>query len=144
MSLMLTCVWRQFPGDLTDPYRIRGTVFVEEQGFANEFDGTDKTARHLTLYADGKCAGCARLYVENGGWHLGRVAVLREFRGMGLGAALVREAEREAVRLGAEKISLSAQVQAEDFYGKLGYRAVTGIYLDEHCPHVGMEKKLDG
>ena len=56
----------------------------------------------------------------------------------------LREAERRAASLRAEAVRLSAQVQAQGFYEKLGYRAVTGPYLDEHCPHVGMEKKLGG
>ncbi|HIT07718.1 MAG TPA: GNAT family N-acetyltransferase [Candidatus Merdivicinus faecavium] len=141
---MFSFVWRQYPEDLTDPYFIRETVFMDEQGFSEEFDETDKRALHLTLYLDGARAGCARLYEEEGGWHIGRVAVLKPFRGMGLGAELLREAERRAASLGAEAVRLSAQVQAQGFYEKLGYRAVTGPYLDEHCPHVGMEKKLGG
>lgn len=142
---MYSFVWRQEPEDLTDPYYIRKTVFMDEQGFSEEFDETDSRALHLTLYLDSAdAAGCARLYEEAGGWHIGRVAVLKPFRGMGLGAELLRESERKAASLGADAVSLSAQVQAQGFYEKLGYRAVTGVYLDEHCPHVGMEKKLRG
>ena len=37
----------------------------------------------------------------------------------------------------------SAQVQAAGFYKKLGYVQVGDEYLDEHCPHVNMEKPLD-
>ena len=81
---MFSFVWRQYPEDLTDPYFIRETVFMDEQGFSEEFDGTDSLALHLTLYLDGARAGCARLYEEEGGWHIGRVAVLKPFRGMGL------------------------------------------------------------
>lgn len=141
---MFSFVWRQYPEDLTDPYFIRKTVFMDEQGFSEEFDETDRRALHLTLYLDGARAGCARLYEEEGGWHIGRVAVLLPFRGMGLGAELMQEAERRAASLEADAVRLSAQVQAQGFYEKLGYRAVTGPYLDEHCPHIGMEKKLRG
>ena len=73
---------------------------------------------------------------------MGRVAVLPEFRGKGLGARLMEEAEARARELGAEKICLSAQVQAGGFYRRLGYRADSEPYLDEHCPHVRMEKTL--
>ena len=52
------------------------------------------------------------------------------------------KAEARARELGAEKICPSAQVQAGGFYRRLGYRADSEPYLDEHCPHVRMEKTL--
>ena len=50
--------------------------------------------------------------------------------------------EQKARQLGAKDIQLSAQVQARGFYEKLGYRAYGQEYLDEHCPHIAMEKTL--
>ncbi len=140
---MLTVKWLKNPQDLNDAFFIREMVFIKEQGFRNEFDETDNTCDHLVLYEDGKAAGCARIFPDGGNcWHVGRVAVLPEFRGKGLGARLMEEAETRARELGAEKICLSAQVQAGGFYRRLGYRADSEPYLDEHCPHVRMEKTL--
>lgn len=55
----------------------------------------------------------------------------------------MNEAEAALALKGAKKVALSAQVQAAGFYKKLGYVQVGEEYLDEHCPHVDMEKLLD-
>lgn len=120
---------------------IRSRVFVEEQGFENEFDGIDVRAVHAVLYIDGIAAATARLY-EDGGWNIGRVACLPEYRGKGLGAAVIAELEQYAAERGVRKISLSAQLRAKGFYEKLGYTSLDDIHYDEYCPHVTMIKNL--
>ena len=57
---------------------IRQAVFVEEQGFQEEFDAIDRHALHLLLFADGRPVGTLRAFTEDGGtrWHIGRVAVI--------------------------------------------------------------------
>lgn len=139
----MTAVWRKYPENLSDAFAIREAVFIKEQGFSNEFDELDNTCDHLILYDGEKAVGCARIFPDGeDSWHIGRVAVLPEYRGKGLGAKLLEEAEERVRELGGKILCLSVQVQAEGFYKKLGYRTVTDPYLDEHCPHVGMEKTL--
>lgn len=127
-----------------DGKAIRFKVFVEEQGFQNELDDTDNTALHLVLYADGSPAGAARMFTEDGGkaYHLGRIAVLPEYRGLHLGAMLVAEMCKKAKKLGAEKCELSAQCRAMEFYKKQGFEEQGDVYLDEYCPHIFMVKSL--
>ena len=126
------------------PRLVRQAVFVEEQGFALEFDRQDDTALHLSLLRDGQPAGCARLFREAGDvFHLGRVAVLPAFRNQGLGRLLVEEAARKAARLGCRRLVLSAQCHALGFYDRLGYRPQGEPFLDEHCPHQEMAKELE-
>lgn len=140
---MLERKWGKYPDGCQDAFRIREDVFIREQGFSNEFDEIDQSCDHLTVYRDGVAIGCARLYQEaDGSWHIGRIAVSKEARGTGIGAKIMEEAETHAIALGIRCIHLSAQVQAEGFYQKMGYHTVTDPYLDEHCPHVGMEKHL--
>ena len=79
---------------------------------------------------------------ENGAMHIGRVAVLREFRGMSLGSLVIDVLEKKAIDLGFDKVELSAQVRVMEFYKKLGYTAVGEEYMDEDCPHIKMVKKL--
>ncbi len=122
---------------------IREAVFVREQGFVNEFDDIDDIAVHFVLYVDGKAAGTCRIYCgDDNEFHLGRLAVLSEYRGMSLGKLLITEAERCAAEQGAEFITLSAQVRVKDFYEKCGYSAVGEEYPDEGCPHIKMYKKI--
>jgi len=122
---------------------IRQIVFVDEQGFSDEYDDIDPVAHHLVLFSDGKPAATARLFCDSGTvWHIGRMAVLREFRGIGLGAMVMSELEKKAAELGATEIVLSSQKQASGFYEKLGYEPFGEEYLDQHCPHISMRKFL--
>lgn len=124
--------------------RIRKEVFVEEQGFQNEFDRIDGEAVHLVLFLGERAAATCRYYREEGksGYVIGRVAVRREFRGKGLGAELLREAERQICLDGGKEARLSAQLRARSFYERQGYAAEGEPYLDEYCPHVRMRKSL--
>ena len=61
-----------------DAFEIRRRVFMEEQGYTDEFDDIDDTCIHIVLYKDGEPAGCARTFPEPAGstrWAVGRVAV---------------------------------------------------------------------
>ena len=122
---------------------LRQEVFMEEQGFSYEFDETDNAALHLVLFDGGEAVACCRMFPDGpDSWHIGRVAVKKDRRGHRLGAAVMEEAEAALSLKGAKKAVLSAQVQAAGFYRKLGYVQVGEEYLDEHCPHVDMEKLL--
>ena len=57
---------------------IREKVFVEEQGFENEFDKRDSACLHLVVFKDDKAVGCARMFDDHGQMTLGRIAVLKE------------------------------------------------------------------
>ncbi len=122
---------------------LRQAVFMEEQGFSYEFDETDHTALHLTLYDGDTAVACCRIFPDGPqAYHIGRVAVHKDYRKLGFGAAIMKEAEAKALSLGAKVMMLSAQEQAAGFYQKLGYAQKGEPYLDEHCPHVHMEKAL--
>jgi len=122
---------------------IRQEVFVDEQGFENEFDDTDRYCIHLVLYRDGEAAAVGRLYrASDGVWHLGRIAVRKPFRGQGLGAEVMSLLERKAYENGAVETAVSAQCRAAGFYEKLGYRAQGEVYLDEFCEHILMVKLI--
>jgi predicted GNAT family N-acyltransferase len=124
---------------------IRREVFMEEQGFSNEFDDIDGWAVHLLVLDGEEPVATGRTFStpkEPGVWHIGRVAVRKPWRGKHLGSLVLQGLERAAADRGGERIVLSAQVQARGFYEKLGYQAHGPEYLDEHCPHVEMTKPL--
>ncbi len=129
-----------------DAHDIRQAVFVEEQGFNGllEFDSIDADALHAVLYLDGKPAGTGRLFPSDSPdmFTVGRLAVYPQFRKLHLGREILTALEQKAKELGASKIGLSAQCQAQGFYEKCGYTASGDTYLDEFCPHIHMEKLL--
>lgn len=126
-------------GDYTDAHAIRIKVFVEEQGFVSEIDDLDDEAWHLVMYDGVTPAATARAFIDDAGLcKIGRVAVMREYRGQHLGEQLMLHFEDELKKLGARQFKVSAQVRASGFYEKLGYVRHGEEYLDEYCPHVDM------
>ena len=127
-----------------DIKQIRIDVFINEQGFENEFDDIDKTAKFVLLSIDGKAVGTCRFFPSNidGDAHIGRMAVRKLYRGQNLGSKIMHAAENGIRRDRFKTCSLSAQVQARPFYESLGYVAEGEEYLDEGCPHILMRKQL--
>lgn len=128
---------------ITDEIKqIREDVFMKEQGFEDEFDAIDETAKFVLLSIDGKAVGTCRYFPgeEPSDAHIGRMAVRKLYRGQGLGAKIMLAAENGIRRDGFRSCSLSAQVQARPFYETLGYVAEGEEYLDEGCPHILMRK----
>ncbi|MDR0945300.1 MAG: GNAT family N-acetyltransferase [Bifidobacteriaceae bacterium] len=136
------------PTDLADTFDIRWRVFVDEQHVPadEELDVRDATARHVIGHVDGVPCATGRLLPpdDHGAYHLGRVAVLRERRGTGLGRRIVRALERLALDDASAvagrpvtevPVALSAQVRAVGFYAHLGYDIGGATYLDAGIEH---------
>lgn len=121
--------------------KIRQSVFVEEQGFHNEFDEIDDNALHLVVF-DQEAIGCARMFSQNNIMVLGRIAVIKEKRALHIGSQILNALESKAKELGFQEVVLSAQVNAYHFYEKNGYQREGEEYMDEHCPHIQMRKIL--
>lgn len=136
----------EYFNDITDDTRyIRETVFVIEQGFSEEFDEIDKKSIHFLVKINNKRAATARIFKSDNSdtkWTVGRFAVLKEYRGTGLGSFLMKKVEEKIKEQGGNVAELSAQKQAEKFYLSLGYIPMGDIYYDQHAPHIHMEKEL--
>jgi predicted GNAT family N-acyltransferase len=131
--------------DVEQCLRLRWTVFVEEQGVrpSDELDAHDKSdAVHALASLDGVPCGAGRvIFSAPGVAKIERMAVVDDVRGRGIGRALLVFLEDEARRLGARRLTLSAQVRAREFYEKAGYTASGGVFDDgTGIPHVRMEK----
>ena len=126
-----------------DAFVIRKTVFTDEQGFFDELDSIDDNAWHAAVYDDDKIIGCGRMFLEDEKkYHVGRIAVLKEYRGTGVGRRIMNALESKARSEGASAVVLSAQRRARDFYVTLGYETVGDEYLEEGYPHTFMKKYL--
>lgn len=126
-----------------DAKLIRENVFIYEQEFENEFDDIDTQAVHCVVYDGGFPVATGRMFNENGQAHIGRIAVVKAYRGKKIGSAVVSAMEDYAKAHGYKETALSAQVRAKQFYHKLGYNEFGEEYLDEYCPHIMMKKILD-
>ncbi|MFJ8196078.1 GNAT family N-acetyltransferase [Streptomyces sp. NPDC096152] len=143
------------PADREACFAVRKQVFVAEQGVAEEieYDAYDAVALHvLAVRDDGLPLGTGRLLygeaaaAKTGGepsvGSLGRLAVAREARGLGVGAALVRAVEDAARARGLTAVDLHAQTHALGFYERLGYVAYGPEFPDAGIPHRAMQRSL--
>lgn len=122
--------------------RIRETVFIVEQQVPREieWDGEDDNASHfLAINEAGQALGCARLLPSG---QIGRMAVLPEYRGRGLGQRLLSEAVEEAKRQGMPSVHLHAQAHAVGFYRKAGFLPEGGEFLEAGIAHQAMALEL--
>jgi len=126
-------------------WAIRRRVFIEEQRVPEEIemDADDSHAFHALAILDGNAIGCGRM-VEHGrrDVKIGRMAVLREFRKTGVGAAILRFLVDRARRRGFHRAILHAQLTAEGFYLKEGFIAVGGAFDEAGIAHRRMEREL--
>jgi predicted GNAT family N-acyltransferase len=126
---------------------IRLSVFVEEQKVPAELeaDEWDRDALHLLLQNDatGEALATARLVdLGSGTVKIGRVAVVAEYRGAGLGREIMRAALGLARARGFQEAVLTAQTRALGFYEALGFRAEGTEFLEAGIPHFRMRLRL--
>ena len=123
--------------DNADLRRIREAVFIAEQAVPpeQEWDADDVEAVHFLALEDGYAIGTARLLADG---QIGRVAVLRDWRGMNVGDALMQAVIAEAERRGLREQKLTAQVHATRFYERLGFEVGSEEFLEAGIPHVDM------
>lgn len=129
-----------------DAKDIREEVFVREQGFMNEIDETDKKAVHVVCYDQGYPIAVGRYFQgeEEGVYHIGRVAIRKEYRGRNIGRFIMTAMEDSIRQEQGRVIHLSAQARVQEFYEKSGYTVRGGSYMEEHCLHIPMKKELGG
>lgn len=124
---------------------IRKKVFVEEQGVtvSEEIDGYEAQAQHIVVYEEHLPIGAARLrVVAEGTVKFERICILSSYRQKGIGNKLVRFLEQTAQNENLSHITLSAQLQAEKFYEKLGYQRTGGVFSEAGIKHVTMVKDI--
>jgi predicted GNAT family N-acyltransferase len=122
--------------------RIREAVFVAEQGVPREIelDDWDERCEHALAYdAGGRAVGTGRLLPDG---HIGRMAVLREVRGQGVGGRVLDALVERARERGMRRVALNAQTHAAPFYARFGFVVAGDTFMEAGIPHVAMERNL--
>lgn len=125
-------------------FALRMRVFVDEQGVPpwEEVDDYDETAEHFAALVGGTVAGTARLVDKGEGiGKVGRVAVEKEFRGLGLGRELMLAVMDFATER-HRKLILDAQLPVMSFYERFGFVAEGPVFLDAGIEHRAMVAML--
>lgn len=120
---------------------IRRRVFIEEQNVPEEleWDDLDATSVHFLVTNNDKAIACARLTVAG---RIGRMAVLAEYRGHGIGSQLLQAVLQKTHELKLNNIHLHAQVSAIAFYEKQGFSTKGDVFFEATIPHQEMFKKI--
>ncbi len=117
---------------------VREQVFIVEQHvpLAIEWDAEDAEAIHLlALDNQQQPIGCARILKKG---RVGRMAVLADWRGLGVGQALLDQAITICRQLGMPAIAISSQTHAIKFYQRAGFAVTSEAYIDANIWHVDM------
>jgi len=121
---------------------LRFAIFVDEQNVPSgiELDDQDANCLHAVAYdVDDKAIGTGRLLPDG---HIGRMAVVKEWRRRGIGAEIMAALMAEARKRGQAQIVVSAQLQAAEFYRELGFVAEGKVYPDAGILHQKMVKQF--
>ena len=121
---------------------VREAVFIREQGVPAEleWDGLDADSHHvLALSNSGQAIGCGRILPNA---HIGRVAVIPEWRGKNVGTAILEGLLAFAGSKGYSEVVLDAQVQALPFYQHFGFVVEGDDFMDANIPHRKVRLKL--
>jgi len=129
--------------ELQRTYKIREVVFVEEQKVSREeeFDEFESVCKHFLATIDGESAGAARWRETEKGVKLERFAVLKEFRGLGVGSALVAAVMDDISKTidnPKGKCYLHAQLEAMPLYAKFGFKPQGDQFLECDIVHQTM------
>jgi len=121
---------------------IRRHVFIDEQQIPEEleWDADDAGSTHFLISCGAEPIGTARLLSDG---RIGRVALMPQWRGQGLGEQLMRAVMAHAQSLGMQTLHLSAQTYALDFYRRLGFTPCSEEYLEAGIPHLAMRREAD-
>ena len=121
---------------------LRFSIFVDEQNVPSgiELDDHDVNCMHAVAFdVDNKPIGTGRLLPDG---HIGRMAVVKEWRRRGIGAEILQALIAEARKGGHAQAIVSAQLQAAEFYREHGFVAEGKVYPEAGILHQKMVKKL--
>jgi predicted GNAT family N-acyltransferase len=121
---------------------IRYAVFVIEQKIPAqlEWDENDAACLHAVAFdQEGHGLGTGRLLPDG---HIGRMAVKKSSRSMGVGGAILDALVKAAQRRGDAVVILNAQASAEAFYARHGFARDGDIFVEAGIPHICMRRKL--
>jgi predicted GNAT family N-acyltransferase len=120
---------------------IRFEVFVREQRVPPEIelDAQDAASLHAISFIENKAVATGRLLPDG---HIGRMAVLKAWRGRGIGAQMLARLIEAARQRGDRQVALSAQVHAIGFYRSHGFRPLGEVYQEAGIDHQAMVRDL--
>ena len=137
---MITNKWINGSDDISDALKIRSEVFEKELKMTvePEEDENDELSLHLVLYDEAEPCATGRIYHDGKTFRIGRCAVLKEKRGMGMGDMLVKLLLLKTFTYNPSEIVISSRLVQAPFYEKYGFVKTGEVYEEAGEPHIKM------
>jgi len=121
--------------------KVRRSVFIEEQQVPEEleWDDDDKTSVHVLVTDNNIPIATGRIKMDG---HIGRMAVLKNYRNKGVGSAVLEALINFSKTLKMKSVYLHAQTTAIPFYEKHGFKTSSEEFMDAAIPHKSMTLDL--
>lgn len=131
----------QWEDDKTHLSEIRRKVFIEEQKVPEEleWDDDDKSCVHILVTDNNTPIATGRIKMDG---HIGRMAVLKSYRGKGVGSTVLKALIDFSKTLKMKSVYLHAQITAVPFYEKHGFKISSEEFMDAGIPHKSMTLDL--
>lgn len=132
--------WFKGSNSLEDAISVRRKVFVEEQNVPEEIelDDIDEFAEHIVIYENQKPIGTGRIYENDGKAFIGRIAVLKEYRGKHFGEIVVKMLINRSYNKQSEELYVHSQTKVEKFYETFGFKPFGEKYEEAGIEHINM------
>ncbi len=129
--------------ELYEILKLREDIFIVEQNCVyHDLDSKDKVSHHLFAEDDGQVVAYLRILprgVKYPEVSIGRVVTKETHRRFGLGVQMLERAQQFIKEsLGETEIRISAQAHLQGFYGSVGFKTQSDIYLEDGIDHVEM------
>ncbi|MBP1753922.1 MAG: GCN5-related N-acetyltransferase [Firmicutes bacterium] len=115
-----------YRSDLSEVYRIRQNVFIDEMGICkeDEFDGQDDMAMHVIVYEESgsrNAVATGRICFDGTNCEIGHIAVLKEYRKRKYGDFAVRMLINKAIIAGIKEIVCYSFQESVSFFQTIGF-----------------------
>ena len=129
--------------ELGQVYKIREIVFIKEQKVPKkiEFDEFEKSAKHFIVIYKNKPVGCARVRFIDKKAKLERIALLKKYRGKGIGKIVINYLIKYCKNKNAKEIFMNAQYYIRYYYNKLGFKEIGKPFMEAGIKHIKMYLK---
>ena len=124
---------------------VRRQVFIDEQGVPEdiELDGRDGEALHMVVTDERKIIGTARiLFFANSRAKIERMAILKSFRGRGIGRGIISFLNKELKDRQIKQVFLHAQCSVSAFYKSYGFEEIGSPFWEAGIKHIKMQRRL--
>jgi N-acetylglutamate synthase-like GNAT family acetyltransferase len=106
----------------------------------HDLRGEDEQIHIVALDDDHQVKGCLLVAFSHDRARIRQLAVDDALQGKGVGRKLMLLAEQAVKERGVSTVMLHGRLTARGFFEKLGYHAVSDVFIEVAIPHIALEK----